>query len=149
MNEQEQKVHTDLKTVLDGLKLLVENEHLISQGVLPECINRKDFEFNQGICWYTSMITRNVFTKLGGQVLHAIPERWELYSGCLAYPVPSTDHNLTHKDMYRLTLDRNMWSNHTVYGNYRWLLVKFYIKSIEEIITEDSILSLDYLETTV
>lgn len=149
MNEQEKKVHTHLKTVLGGLKLLLENEPLISQGVLPEGISPKDFEFNHGICWYTPMITRDVYARLGGQVIHAIPEKWDLYSGCLAYPVPSTDRNLTHKDMYRLTLGRNMWGNHTTYGNYRWSLVKFYIKSIEEIITEDSILSLDYLETAV
>lgn len=149
MNEHEKKVHTHLKTVLDGLKVLLENEHLIDQGKLPDCISPKDFEFNQGICWYTSMITRDVYTKLGGQLIHAIPERWQLFSGCLAYPVPSTDRHLTHKDMYRLTLDRNMWSNHSRYGNYRWSLVKFYIKSLEEIITEDSILPLDYLETVV
>lgn len=149
MNEQEKKVHTHLKTVLGGLKLLLENEPLISQGVLPDCISPKDFEFNLGICWYISMITRDVYTKLGGQVIHTIPEKWDLYSGCLDYPVPSTERHLTPKDMYRLTLDRNMWSNHTTYGNYRWSLVKFYIKSIEEIITEDSILSLDYLETAV
>lgn len=116
------------------LKELIKNRSLLEKSSFCKVlnINNVKFKIQFGLCYNIQTLTdTNTFyyaPTLGK--LTDIWQRWELYSGQIAYPVnglPKSNAEYTYEEY--LFDNLNMWGT-CIYGKNRWLLVEFILSEL-------------------